>query len=638
MIWGLCFLLMSSSIMAQKTTRSSVGDNPDQINGANREFKGFDSLQMGKDKSIPDTTIINYFTLRNIDERHAFVDTTLDEILHFAEPSRDPDAPLYNLGPIASASLNALYQPIRSTGFHSGMRSYEPYNIYIEDFKYYQTNRAISDLYFSGLGNQQNISLKADFSRNYANGIQFNINYQRYANQGFYTSQKATTTNLGLGVWYQSPSNKYNMLLTYASNVNGENHNGGITTDTLFGAEFAQFRTEIPVYLNEASSRYQQRAVRWSNYYRLAGAAESPWKLRLQYDAQYSWNYWNYDDKTTNTSSDTVRYQQFLVDYRGVRNYIRDHSWRQAAYVHGVSSSGISGRAGLVYDYHSIDQNFNKNSLHNLSLQYDARIPVRGALVLNSNGLVGFGDNAGSFDLRNNMLIKVGQWAQLKASLDFYRRELDWSEKTYWLNETRVYNYDFNKPFGTILSGRLAIPKLAGSYIQLSQIVENDPIYWNQKAEAIQHSGALSVTRLSANIKLRLGTFHLHNVVHLQRASESFIHLPDLISSHKLYWDDYIFGRKMNVQAGVIWSNNDQYNMQKYAPYLGRFYQGDKSQSNYLDLDAFVSFKVQSFRLFFQVENMANIWKGDDEINYRIQDYPYFDWKIRYGVRWMLFD
>lgn len=619
----------------RQSTRTNTSGNLNT--GRDKDFKGFDTLQIGKDPSIPDTTIIQYFNLGNVDELTPFKDTSLMTLLYHAEPSRNPAAPLHNLGPIASASFSALYNPTRSIGFHSGLRSYDPYNIYLDQFRYYKTNRTISDLYFSGLSNQQNIALKTDFSRNYANGIQLNINYQRYVNEGFYLDQKTVTTNLGLGLWYQSESDRYNMYLTYVSNVNSEQHNGGITTDSVYGQELAEIRRAIPVYLKDAQSRYQQRSVQWSNYYRLAGSKKSNWKLRLQYDLQYDWNYWNYDDDGTISSEDTVRYGAYLVDYRGARNYIRNNAWKQAAYIHGISQSGWAGKVGVQYDRHQVEQVERDSSVNDLMLKYTASIPAFGALKLHSSGGFGLGDNAGSFDIYNYINIEIGDWASLRGAFDLYRRSIDLTEDNYWLNQTKVFDTDFEKPFGSILSGKLSIPKMNSSFT-LKQIIENNPIIWNQQMLPEQYDGVLSVTQLSTSLNLGWRGLHLDNDIHFQVLNESVINLPKYFSTHNLYWNGHLFQGKMNVQTGVIARVNTAYDMQRYAPFAGHFFQGTRRQETYPDLDYYMSFKVQTFRIFLQVENIANMWIGDDQINFGVEDYPYNDWKIRYGVRWMLFD
>lgn len=613
-------------------------------NDRDRDFKGFDSLQLGKDPLAPDTTLFQHFTLLDIATLQDFVDTTLDNTLTYAEPARSFREPRANLGTIASASHALMYSPTKTTRFHSGYREYEPYNVTIDQFKYYKTNRAISDLYFSSIANQENLSIKTDFTRNFNDGVQLSVNYSRFSNRGFYTTQRARTTNLGVGLWYQSPTDKYNLFVTYASNVNTEEQNGGITTDTIFGTDFDNFRTSIPVFLTsrvddeaDANTRHQQRSIRASNFYKLASPDSTNWNLQLQYDLEYSWNYWNYDDVTTNTTTDTALYQEYLVDPRGARTYIKDNYLSQAAYIHGIGPNGYQGKIGLQYDNHNVSQARRDSTINDLSLRFDASIPFVKSLQLFTNGSLGLGSNAGSFDLDGYVNLNVKDWATLRGGAGLFRRSIELVEDEFWVNDVKIFDNDFSKPFGSTLFGTLTIPKLK-SKISLSQNLENNPIMWGADAQPYQFDGIFSSTRLSADIHLSLGGWHLENYIHYQLLSEDIIDLPSLVSTHRLYWDGNIFQNNMNLRVGIQTRVVPEYTAQRFMPVIGRFHEGISPLEYYPDTDFFLAFRVESMRIFFQLQNIADYFNGDTGIDYQVENYPQYDVKLRYGVRWILFD
>lgn len=630
--------ITSTYVMAQtRPTRINNDTDEDILNQEDEDFKGFDSLQIGKDPTVPDTTIYQHFTLLDIASLHDFVDTTLDHSLSFSDPARDPANPRANLGTVASASHPMLYTPSRVTGFHSGYREYEPYNVTVDQFKYYKTNRAISDLYFSSIANQSNLSIKTDFTRNFQDGLQLSVNYSRFSNEGFYSAQRARTTNFGTGLWYQSPKDKYNGFITFVSNVNTEEQNGGITTDTIFGTEFAQFLTSIPVNLADANTRHQQRSIRASNFYKLASPDSTNWNLQLQYDLEYTWNYWNYDDVTTNTTRDTFLYQNYLVDPRGARTYIQDNNWSQAAYIHGIGPNGYRGKVGLQYDRHKIRQAERDSTINDLSLRFDASIPFVRSLQLFTNGAFGLGANAGSFDVDGYVNLNVKNWASLKGGASLYRRSIELIEDEFWVNDVKVYDNDFSKPFGSTLYGTLTIPKLK-SKISLSQNLENNPIMWGADATPYQFDGLFSSTQLNADIHLSLGGWHLENYIQYQILSEDIIDLPKLMSTHRLYWDGNLFSRNMNLRIGVQSRFVPEYTAQRFMPIVGRFHEGTAPIEYYPDTDLFISFRVQSMRIFFQLQNITDYWNRDRDIDYQVQNYPQYNTKLRYGVRWILFD
>ncbi len=598
---------------------------------------GFDSLQIGKDPNTVDSTIFNYFTLQDITDIKEFGDTTLDHSLSYSDPALDPAQPRANLGTVASASHPLLYAPSKATGFQSGFHEYDAYNFTIDGFRYFKTNRAISDLYFSSIANQQNLSVKTDFTRNFEDGIQLSINYQRFSNEGFYTTQRARTTNFGTGIWYQSPTDKYNLFFTFVSNVNTEQQNGGISTDTLYGTEFAEFRTAIPTNLTDANTRYQQRGIRASNFYKLASPDNTNWNLQLQYDLEYDWNYWNYNDVLTNSSTDTLLYQEYLTDPRGARTYITDNNLSQSAYIHGIGPNGYQGKIGLQYDRHHIKQANRDSTINDLSLNYDVSIPFVKSLQLYSKGSIGFGANAGSFDIDGHVNINVKNWASLKGGASLFRRSVELVEDEFWINDVKIFDNDFNKPFGSTIFGTLDIPKLK-TKISLKQTLENNPILWGADALPYQLDGLLSNTQLNAQVHLSWGGWHLDNYLQYQIMSEDVIDLPNYISTHKLYWDGDVFSKNMNLRIGIQTRLVPEYTAQRFIPIIGKFYEGVDPLKFYPDTDFFITFKVQSFRMFFQLQNLTDFWNEDSDIDYQVEYYPQYDVKLRYGVRWVLFD
>lgn len=627
--------IISNEVSSQKISKSASDDGL-STNRA-KDFKGFDSLQIGEDPTVPDSTIFQHFTLLDISTLHDFVDTTLDNALNFADPSRDPQKPRANLGSVASASHPLMYSPNRITTFHSGFHEYEPYNVTIDQFKYFKTNRAISDLYFSSIANQENLSIKTDFTRNFQDGIQLSLNYNRNSNKGFYETQRARTTNFGTGLWYQSPSDKYNFFLTYVSNVNTEEQNGGITTDTIYGSEFDDFRTAIPTYLSEANTRHQQRSIRASNYYKIASPDSSDWNLQIQCDLEYSWNYWNYDDLLNNTTTDIFHYQGYLVDSRGARSYIRDNNLSQSVYLHGIGPKGYQGKVGLKYDRHQIEFSNIDSTINDLSLIFNARIPFIKSLQLLTSGALGLGANAGSFDADGYVNLNIKDWAYLKGGANLFRRSIELTEDGFWVNDVEVFNNDFSKPFGSTIYGTLTIPKLRSS-ISLRQSLENNPIMWGADALPYQFNGLFSSTHLQGIIHLSLGGWHLENYIHYQILSEEIIDLPKLMSTQRFYWDGNIFSDNMNLRVGVQSRFIPEYTAQRFMPIVSRFHEGNSPLDFYPDTDFFISFRVQSMRMFFQMQNISDFWNGEKGIDYQVQNYPQYDAKLRYGLRWILFD
>ena len=109
--------------------------------------------------------------------------------------------------------------------------------------------------------------------------------------------------------------------MTHISNVNEEEHNGGIDTST-FQNSFQSNRMNVSVMLSDAESRNQQKVIDLRNYYKLSNDSTN-WDIKLQLGLTSTKNYYKFYDKGTDSSNDTLIYQDFLIENRGLRRYYK---------------------------------------------------------------------------------------------------------------------------------------------------------------------------------------------------------------------------------------------------------------------------------------------------------------------------
>ena len=67
---------------------------------------------------------------------------------------------------------------------------------------------------------------------------------------------------------------------------------------------------------------------------------------------------------------------------------------------------------------------------------------------------------------------------------------------------------------------------------------------------------------------------------------------------------------------------------------IGHFRQPNKTLHFYLKADVYFTGKVKTFRLFLRFENVNNLFQN--EVAYQVANYPQFDFKMRFGVSWLL--
>ncbi|MFZ1748570.1 MAG: putative porin, partial [Saprospiraceae bacterium] len=288
--------------------------------------------------STLDTTIYNYVLLSDIFEKYVISDTLADiHFLHQNSGLRE-GGQYINTANYGSAMQTMIFDPSIRTGFNTGYDQYKYYQTDLNNFRFYEQNRPLSDLYFSQLSTQENINVAAAFSRNFKNGLSLSLNYSRISQTGFYATQDTKSTSFGIGLRYQSPEKKYNAFLVFIHNANQESHIGGIVDETDLHQTFKQ---NIDVLLSDATTRQQERSLAFIQYYQLNRATSPKWNLYIKNDLVYRPSYFKFSDESIQDQNSTSFYQPWANDTRGIRRYLAVNQLSNVFYINGQSTTGI---------------------------------------------------------------------------------------------------------------------------------------------------------------------------------------------------------------------------------------------------------------------------------------------------------
>jgi Putative porin len=94
----------------------------------------------------------------------------------------------------------------------------------------------------------------------------------------------------------------------------------------------------------------------------------------------------------------------------------------------------------------------------------------------------------------------------------------------------------------------------------------------------------------------------------------------------------------MQVEIGADFKMNAAFTPNTYNPMVWQFQLQDTiKQAEYPWIDAFLSFKVQSFRFFFRFENMNTLW-DKSSVFYQVAPYPQPFAALRFGIGWRFVD
>ncbi|MEM9548080.1 MAG: putative porin [Bacteroidota bacterium] len=596
-----------------------------------------DSLQANADDGLPDTIILKYFYLSDIKTFYDYKDSTLDNFFHQYDPAKRRDIDYLNLGNAGSAARNMKFESKPYIGFNSGLNQYDLYNYELEKFRFFENNIPHSDVFFTPVGGQQNFVIRSDFSRDFSDNTSLSLNYQRIRQEGFYANQLVKTTNFGTSLRYKGLNERLTGFASMISNVNEEGHNGGIRDATqLTDAQFND-RLTVPTVIEDGQTRYQQKLYSLINYFQLNKPKTSKVQLLLRYDLTYDRRYYKYTDAETDTELDSMFYGQFITEDRGIRSYIRINRFGNAFYAYAGDGDRLDIRGGIVYDRYSIDETGISSSFDNVYLDFQGDVPITKSLAIQSEAKLGLLDGSGDFLAKGSLQIDLGKWIEMNGGASFYRYTPSLTQRGLVINGLRLdlWENNFTKPIGSDFFGEFHIPllKLRGKVIQ--SLITN-MLYYNQEAIPTQLEDIFSATSLTLSNEFRIGKMGMENYLLFQIFSDNVFNLPTFHSKHNVHIQGYLFKRALFARLGAEVRLTPAYEGARFNPVIGSFYQSDQTLDFYPMTDIYFTGKIQAFRFFLRFENVVNLL--EDEVQYQTVNYPQFDYKVRFGISWLLFN
>lgn len=616
--WLIVIVLVALATVISHAQRPDFSGTQGQIN----------QTQRTPDNAVPDTASVEWYHIDQIRDLHSFSDTILDEI-HIYNPLEKGKLFYQHLGNLGSAARPLFYElPQLHAKLDFGFYDFAPYLKRRQNIKLYQTNKAFSKLAVVPGSNQQNFMLSALFSRPFKNNVQLTIDYSRIIQEGLYSSQATRLTNLAFVIAKKYESR--DMIISYVSNANNAAHNGGITSDTLFNQEFSNFRTRIPVALGGAQTRHANEEYAVNNYFKLSRFEGISFRHELAYER----GSFKFFDESLN-NEELIYYGNYATEDRGIRSFLA-YKKLETSLMGDLIWKGFNVSAGINYSYYSINQEATNYSVNDLSATGAISLQINDKMSIYSDAYIGLGSNIAEYKLysRANIDLSEGMQFAASATLERYRPAL--IQQQAYINQIEIWNNSFSKPLRNTLQATIKLLDL-GIAAEISQIAITNPIYYDERAIATQYNGTILISQLYANSHHHLRSLHMKHQVGLQNLSDNIFNLPRLLSEHELYWQDFIFKKRMWARFGIRVKTVESYIAADFSPVIGVFHQnlGDREDFLY-QADAYISFKVDKARAFIIAENISQTI--NNQVFYLTTDYPTVDFKLRLGFYWDLYD
>ncbi len=585
-----------------------------------------------------DTTSVYLFKLDDLDKRTQFSDSLLHEF-HLYSPIEKGFLFGQSLGNLGSSSRPLLDEiEVDRKGLRLGYHQYDPYRLDRQDFNLVNSQKSVTNLFFSPGSNQRNFIIKAQFSRPFKNDVQLTVDYTRVLQEGFYASQNTRLTNVGMSI-----SKKYKnhtLVFTAISNADNESQNGGVTqfdggilpaADPLFLLEEFEFRSTIPTSITEGQTRHATQEYALNNYFTLSRYEN----IQFRHEIALERGSFKYSDESV--LGEEEFYGLFLNDDRGVRSFVEYSSWKNSLWA-SLSLDKFDIDLGFNYSFYNIDLEARTENIHDLGLLGRIGFELADRFSFIGDAYLGIGENVGEYTLNATLQGEIADGVGLKAFATFQRFRPSILQQETYINQQVIWdNDDFSQSLENQLGGTLDLSRF-GIGVTVRLLIQNNPIFINTLREPQQfNEGTVFNTQFLVDTKHKLFFLNLENQVGIQQIDNNIWQLPSFLSEHELYIEEFIFKKRMLARFGGRLRTVEPYLAAGFSPVHGFFHQTEAGQEQpfFWQADAYISFKIDKFRAFIRAENLSQAFRGD--VFYLTNPYPIFDYKIRLGVGWTLY-
>ena len=622
---------------------------------------GGDSLN--RRYKMEDSITIIYFYLDST--RNSVFDSTLSD---FTVRFPIPATHVY-LGNTGNASRSILFAPPLKAGFDPGFHAFDVYKWKPENVRFFNTTRPYSEIaYLIGNNSQQIIELT--HTQNIRPYWNFALQYRLINSPGVFKSQNTNHNNYLVSSWYQSPKKRYNNYATIVANKLQSSENGGIDVSFLNDPLYKD-RFNIPATIGgdpEFGTNFFSSKLSTGNLYK-----EFNFLMRQQYDLgkkdsivtdstviplfyprlrfEHTIKAGRYNYKFFDAVADSATYKtlygrtlqppidsiSFIDHWKELTNDFSIYQFPDAKNLHQFVKLGI--------EYQILNGSFDsgrrKESLHNIIGHGEYRnrsrnqkwdIEAFGRLYLNGYNS---GDYHAYISLQRLLSKNIGS---LQVGFENVNRSPSFiynPQSSFYLDVAKSFSKENTIHFfATSKVPKLKL-QLGADYFLISNYLYLSSFY---KPE--QESALFNLLRINASKTFRISRrWNLYSDVWVQqKAGNVDLNIPLLYTRQRLAFEGNFF-KNLNLSTGLEVRYHTPYKADNYSPVLGQFfYQDSVTIRNLPEINAFLHFRIRSFKGFVRAENLNSVEfsNGLSFTNNSLAapGYAYPGMVIRFGIYW----
>lgn len=570
-------------------------------------------------------TAMTYVQIADPDELHSFTDTfTWSDNKHHPLPFFRS-----HLGNYGSPSRSLIPSIDLRKGFFTGWDQYDLYFISADSFRYYNQNVPVAKIKYSQ-SSQEDTYLTLDFGRSFAKGISLSFLYERINQIGEFAHQHQKNTALGVGLWHNTPSGKYDAFYNYLANDAVGEENGGISAPELIGDTLTP-NINVPVFINEGITTHKFKLFTTKHILHLISDT-SDIGIDLWLQGHIGSGLYKYVDEGAFEDTLTSKYyMSFLLDDRGVRQFTFQQEYQVAG---GLAIPWRAARStietSLQFRTIHLQQEPLDTRINELFWNASGKFNWIDPLELKGTMSVGLGQAGGAFIFKADASLNTSILGKLKGYWSVSTRKPYMIESALFVNQQAVYNADFQNPFTTEFGVGWDWEKQA-LHAGISWMIFDNYIFFDTLKTPKQIEQSFSLRRFSVAKDFDFKWIGIQGHFFWQPDAREELAIPDLIYSAGLYGRFKIFKRKVTLMPGIDITYHDGFREVSFFPVTGRYHlKGNQMIPDYFRVDAAIGVHINFLKAFVRMDDLAGLWK--DRVLYQADYYPHYPAYLRVGL------
>lgn len=527
-----------------------------------------------------------------------------------------------------------------------------------EQINYYETPTPLTEMWLRTVL-EQGQNLKTLFANNITPRLNFSVGYEGLRSLGHYVQSRSDAANFFGTLNYRTTNDRYFLRLHVTKQDFENQQNGGFTDDAIEGFvnQIPEFdnRVTIEPQFRDANTRLLGRRLYLDQDYILLPGKDSTAnnQVRLSHSLKYEYKNYFYNQSEnssifgpayeTSNINDRVNLEE-LTNQASV-SYFRNDIGKLAF---KASHTGFNyGYNSIVITEDQVIPNLINGDLVAVGASYKNKIGLVDLEGETMHNIIG--DFNGSY-IKGRAGAQFSKDLRLDAKLNISSVAPDFN---YQLFQSSYINYNWNNDFSNIqtqfLGGKLSHQKwgyVEGSFTQIQnytffgaeieEFTSIDDLYTNVSPQ--QADSDVSYFKLRAGGDYNLGWFGMAHTLQYQNvlSGADVLPVPELITRNSFFYQDYWFQKATFVQTGFTFKYFTDFNAQSFNPILNEFVvQNAVALDGFYTFDVFFNAKIRTARVFFNLENVTEIFTGNK--NFSAPGYPFRDFTFRFGVVWNLF-